>query len=72
MIVIYRNGRREVVTGWRAWLIVALAVLVAAAIIAIGIGLALGIALTLTVIALFAIPVVAALVQQVSLLQPRR
>lgn len=53
MIVLYRNGEKTVVTGWREWVIW---LAVAVAVVVIGC-LALGFALTLFTIALFALPV---------------
>lgn len=53
MIVIYRNGTRTVITGWRAWLIMLVAAL---AFVAVA-GLVLGIALTVWTVMLFALPV---------------
>jgi hypothetical protein len=56
MIVVYRNGERVVIGGWRAWLIVGPAVLVAALIMVALISLMLGIALTVFTILLFVVP----------------
>lgn len=53
MIVLYRNGEKTVITGWRAWLIL---LAVALGVVVIG-ALVLGFALTLLTLALFAIPV---------------
>ena len=57
MIILYRNGEKRVISGWREWLIW---LAVAAVIVVVG-SLALGIALTLFTIALFAIPIAVAL-----------
>jgi len=56
MIVIYRNGQRTVITGWRAWLVTAVAVSIAA----------------LSVILLFAIPVAIALALIANAVMPKR
>jgi hypothetical protein len=61
MIVIYRNGERVVVSGWRAWLIVVPAVLMAALIVVAVISLLLGLALTIFTVLLFVVPVAIAL-----------
>lgn len=53
MIVLYRNGERTVISGWREWLIW---LAVAIAVVVIGC-LMLGFALTLFTIALFAFPI---------------
>lgn len=53
MIVLYRNGEKTVITGWRAWLIL---LAVAVGLVVIG-ALLLGFALTLVSLAIFAIPV---------------
>lgn len=53
MIVLYRNGEKTVITGWREWLIW---LAIAVAVVVIGC-LALGFALTLFTIALFALPI---------------
>lgn len=53
MIILYRNGERQVITGWREWLVW---LLIAVAIVVIGC-LALGFALTLFTVAVFALPV---------------
>ena len=61
MIVIYRNGERVVISGWRAWLIVGPAVLIGALLLVGLISLLLGIALTVFTILLFVVPVAIAL-----------
>jgi hypothetical protein len=68
MIVIYRNGERQVISGWREWLI-----WIAAALIIVVLGsLILGLALTFFTIFLFALPVALGLAILVSLMQGRR
>jgi uncharacterized membrane protein (DUF2068 family) len=68
MIVIYNNGERRVISGWREWLIW----LTVGAIFVVLACFALGIALTLFTIAIFTIPVAFVLFVIASLLQPRR
>lgn len=68
MIVIYRNGERHEISGWREWLIW----LAAAAILVVVASLALGIALTLFTIAIFTIPVAFVLVLVAGLFQSKR
>ena len=53
MIVIYQNGEKRVISGWREWLVW----LAAAAAIVVIASLALGVALTLFTIALFTLPI---------------
>ncbi|MDB5600724.1 MAG: hypothetical protein JWN71_2768 [Xanthobacteraceae bacterium] len=72
MIVIYRNGERVVISGWRAWLIVGPAVLVAALIVVALISLMLGIALTIFTVLLFVVPVAIALALLVRLFSKPR
>jgi hypothetical protein len=61
MVVIYRNGERVVISGWRAWLIVGPAVLIAALVVVALISLLLGLALTIFTVLLFVVPVAIAL-----------
>jgi len=56
MIVIERDGRRTVISGWRAWLIYGTVGALAALILVAVIGLILGIALTIGTFLLFALP----------------
>lgn len=53
MIVYYKNGVPQVVSGWKAWLML---IVGAIAFVVIG-GLMLGIALTVWTVALFALPI---------------
>ena len=53
MIVFYKNGVPQVVSGWKAW---AMLIVGAIAFVVIG-GLMLGIALTVWTVALFALPI---------------
>lgn len=72
MIVIERNGRRTVITGWREWAILLPAMfLVALAVLGL-LTLALGLAVTLITIALIAVPVAIVLVLIASLFGARR
>jgi hypothetical protein len=71
MVVIYRNGQRTVISGWRAWLMVLPAVLLAALSIIVVFALFLGIALTVATILVFGLPIAAALALVVYLMRPR-
>lgn len=68
MIVYYKNGVPQVVTGWKAW---AMLIVGAIAFVVIG-GLMLGIALTVWTVALFALPIAALIGVLMMLLGPRR
>jgi hypothetical protein len=57
MIVIERNGKTTVLTGWRAWLAGAAAVLIATLMIAGVAFLAFGLALTVGLVLLIVVPV---------------
>lgn len=67
MIVLYRNGEKTVITGWREWVIW---LAVAVAIVVFG-ALLLGFALTLFTVAVFALPVAIGLVLLAGLLTRR-
>ncbi|QXX76344.1 hypothetical protein [Methylovirgula sp. HY1] len=75
MIIIERNGRRIVVTGWRAWLIwlaiVIPATLLLGAVVVSLVCLLLGIALTLTTIAIFALSLAVILAMTVGFFRGR-
>jgi hypothetical protein len=61
MIVIRRNGKTIVVTGWRAWLIgAAIYAVIAVAVVVVGF-LLLGIAITVATLLFFAVPLAIAL-----------
>jgi hypothetical protein len=61
MLIISRNGKTTVITGWRAWLAwTALSVLAAVAIV-VGAALLMGFALTLAVFFLFVVPLAIAI-----------
>jgi hypothetical protein len=68
MIVIYRNGERQVISGWREWLMW----IVGAAVFAVVVSLMLGLALTLFTIAIFTIPIAFVLALIAGLVQSRR
>lgn len=67
MIVYSKNGVPQVVTGWKAWLIL---IAGAIAFVVIG-GLMLGIALTVWTVALFALPIALIIGVVMSLFAPR-
>lgn len=68
MLVIQRNGRTTVITGWRAWLLgVAVALLLG--VLAF---VALGIAVTVGAVLLIVVPIAIGAAILASLLQPRR
>jgi hypothetical protein len=61
MIIIRRNDKTIVITGWRAWLIgVAIYTVIAVAVVVVGF-LLLGIAITIATLLFFAIPLAIAL-----------
>ena len=68
MMVIYRNGVRTVITGWREWLLM----LAAAVMLVVVFCLTLGIALTLFTLVLFGLPLAIALALLVQVFQSRR
>ena len=61
MIVIRRDGRTIVLTGWRAWLIYAAAFTVSLAVVALVTSVLLGLAVTMGVLFLIVVPVAAVL-----------
>jgi len=71
MIVITRNGKTTVITGWRAWLIGVVVFVVATTLLALFAFLALGIALTLTMMVFIAVPVAVGVALIASLFRPR-
>jgi hypothetical protein len=72
VIVIERDGRAIVVTGWRAWVIGAVAVVVTTAVLAARAFLVLGIAVSTVAFLLIVTPAVAILVLMAWFFQPRR
>jgi hypothetical protein len=71
MIVITRNGKTTVITGWRAWLIGAVVVAATTVVVALAAFLALGIAMTFTVLLFIAVPVAIGVALLASLVRPR-
>ena len=70
MIVVTRNGRSTVITGWRAWLI-GPAVSVAATVILAGVALVvLGVTLTVTTVVLLVAPFIIGVAILASLFRP--
>lgn len=68
MLVIYRNGERTVITGWRAWLVFA-----AAAVVMVVAGcLFLGLALSFFTLFLFGLPIAVGLALLASVFQSKR
>jgi hypothetical protein len=74
MIVIERNGRTMVVTGWRAWLMGAAAFVVATVALAFVFFVLLGVAITVGAVLLIVVPVLIGIALLASLFQrsPRR
>ena len=58
MIVIQRNGKTTVVTGWRAWLLGAVAFAVTMVVLWLVFFVLLGVAITVGAVLLIAVPVV--------------
>jgi hypothetical protein len=56
MVVITRNGRTTVITGWREWLVRAVVFVAAMLVLAILVFVMLGLAVTLGAIAMIVIP----------------
>jgi hypothetical protein len=71
MIVITRNGKTTVITGWQAWLIGVVVFAVMTTLVALFAFLALGIALTLTMLFFIAVPVAIGVALIASLFRPR-
>ena len=72
MIVIERDGKAIVITGWRAWVIGAVAVVVMTAVLAALAFLFLGIAVSVIAFLLIVMPVVAIVLLVAWLFQARR
>jgi hypothetical protein len=72
VIVIERNGRTIVITGWRAWVIGAVAVVVMTGALAALAFLVLGIAVSMVAFLLIVMPAVAIVALVAWLFQPRR
>lgn len=72
MIVIYRNGQRTVITGWRALLLIGPFVILAALGIVIVAGFFLGIAITMATLLLFGLPLALGLAFLMQVFQGKR
>lgn len=59
MIIISRNGRTRVVSGWRAWLLGCISLVTGWAILLLVASLAIGLSLTFGLILLLALPALA-------------
>jgi len=57
MIVLSRNGKTTVISGWRAWLVGAVVFVATTTLVALFALLAFGMALTVTMLVLIAVPV---------------
>jgi hypothetical protein len=71
MLVIQRNGRTTIVTGWRAWLLAGLMFVGLSLLFAVVAFVVLGIAITLTAVLLIVLPVAIGVAILASLLQGR-
>ena len=71
MIVITRNGKTTVITGWRAWLLGASVFVATTVLVALVAVLVLGIALTVTMLLFIAVPVAIGVALIASLFRPR-
>jgi hypothetical protein len=72
LIVIERDGKTIVITGWRAWVAVAVAVVVTTVVLAALAFLVLGIAVSMVGFLLIVMPAVAIVVMMAWFFQPRR
>jgi hypothetical protein len=72
MLVIQRNGRTTVITGWRAWILGAGLFVALALILGVIAFVVLGLAITVTAVLLIVLPVAIGVAILASLLQPRR
>jgi len=70
MIVITRNGKTTVITGWRAWLMSAVVCATIAVTLVIAAFLVLGIAITIATLLIFAVPLALAFALIASLIRP--
>ena len=70
MLVIQRNGRTTVVTGWRAWLLAILVFVGLTLLLAVTGFVVLGIAVTLGAVLLIALPVAIGIAILASLFRP--
>ena len=72
MIVITRNGQTTVITGWRAWLIGAVAFLAATVILFVITFVVLGVAVTVGAVLLIVVPIAIGVAILASLFRPPR
>jgi hypothetical protein len=72
MILIERDGKAVVITGWRAWLLASVAVVVTTAVLAALAFLVLGIAVSIVAFLLIIMPVVLIVALVAWSFQPRR
>jgi hypothetical protein len=72
MIVIERDGRFVVITGWRAWLLAAVAFVATIAVLAAVAFLVLGIAVSVVAFVLIILPAVVIVALVAWIFQPRR
>ena len=72
MIVISRNGKTTVITGWRAWLMGACAFVAACGLLFLIAFVMLGVAITVGAVSLIVVPVAIGLALIASLFRPRR
>jgi hypothetical protein len=72
MIVIARNGKTTVITGWRSWLIGAAVFIAATALLFLIAFLMLGVAITVGAVLMIVVPVVAGVALLASLLRSPR
>ena len=70
MIVIERNGKTTVITGWRAWLIGCAAFMAASIVLAIVVFVLLGVAITVTAVLFLVVPVAVGVALLVSMIRP--
>lgn len=71
MLVIQRNGRTTVITGWRAWLLGAVILVAMTFLMAVIAFVVLGVAITAGAVLLIALPVAIGIAILASLFQPR-
>jgi hypothetical protein len=71
MIVITKNGKTTVVTGWRAWLIGAVVAAAVSLVIALVVFVALGVAVTVGMLLFIIVPVAVGVGLLASLVRPR-
>ncbi len=72
MIVISRNGKTTVITGWRAWLMGAAAFVAASGLLFVMVFVMLGVAITVGAVLLIVVPVAIGVAILASLFRPPR